>query len=83
MLLENRKFTRKSLVIKVSDITGICILRNQLECHLLAASANQQGNMWFLYTLGLVDSAIYMIIFTLEHSLFLCPHCQDDLYCLA
>src|SRR5579884_933869 len=65
------------------DITGITILRDQFERYFLAASPNQDRDMWFLHAFRLVDSTPHLIILTLEMSLLLCPHRQNDLECLA
>jgi hypothetical protein len=64
-------------------ITGIGVLRDQFEGHLLAATANQDRDMRLLDPLGLVDRAMYLVVFALEDGFFLRPHCQDHLHRLA
>src|SRR5579863_4568174 len=65
------------------NIAGIAVLRHQLERHLFAAAADEQGDVRLLDTLRLVDGSIDMIIFALEDRFVLRPHCQDDLYSFA
>src|SRR5207249_627259 len=65
------------------DIAGIAVLGDDLEGYLFAATTDEQGNVRFLRSLWLVNSASYRIILALKYGLVLCPHCQDDLYCLT
>jgi len=54
-------------------------LRHQLERHLLATTANQQGDMRLLDPFGLVDRATYLVVLAFKDRFFLCPHSQDYL----
>src|SRR5258708_19976733 len=56
------------------------VLGKQVGRELLTTTTDEHGNMWFLHTLGLVNSVIDMIIFAFKYSLILCPHRQDHLY---
>src|SRR5260370_17792217 len=73
MLFDNRKFVFKPLIIQVTDITGIGILRPAFERYLFACAANQQGNMGFLNSFGLLVCATHMVLFAFQYSLFIAP----------
>src|SRR5947209_10259771 len=62
-----------------TNIACISILGYQFERDLLTSTTDQQGNMWLLHALGLIDCSIYVIVLALEYGLVLRPHCQDDL----
>ena len=64
-------------------ITGISELRNQFEGHLFATTTDQDGDMRLLDSLGLVDRAVYLVVFSLENCFFLSPHGQDHLHSLT
>src|SRR5260221_14748347 len=64
-------------------IAGIAILRDQLECDLLSAAANQERDVRLLHPLGLIDGATSLVIRALEGGLFLRPHGKNDLECFA
>src|SRR5215472_735116 len=78
MLLEHCQFMLDRLQIS-QHVAGIAILGDQFECHLLAASTNQDRNMRLLHALGLVDRAVYPVVFALEMGLWLLPHGMNDL----
>src|SRR5258706_11407321 len=65
------------------DITGIAILRDQFERHFLATAANQQGDMRFLHTFGLVDGTAYLVKVAFKDRFFLGPHSQNHLHRFA
>jgi len=64
-------------------VTGIGVLRHQFEGHLLAATADQDGDMRLLNALGLVDRTTHLVVAALEDGFFLRPHGQDHLHGLA
>src|SRR5437764_491855 len=66
-----------------ADITGISILRDQLKGDLLTTATNQQGDMWFLYSFGLIDRAAHLVIGALKDRFLLGPHRQDHLESLT
>jgi hypothetical protein len=78
MLFEDRKLILQRGGIAV-NVTGIAILRHQLERHLLSIASDQQGNMGLLDSFGLVDRAPYHVRFSLKRGFFLCPHRKEDL----
>jgi hypothetical protein len=52
----------KCRVVRVDDVAGIGILGHEFECGLFASPANEQGNVWLLDTLGLVNGAANLVI---------------------
>jgi hypothetical protein len=62
---------------------GARVLCDQPEGHFFASSPNQEWDMGFLDTFGLVDCSPHLVIGPLKVRLLLCPHRQDDLNDLA
>src|SRR5258708_4755916 len=62
-----------------ADIACIAELRDQFECNLFSTATNQQGDMRFLHTFGLVYSAAYLVVLALKYRFFLGPHGQNYL----
>lgn len=60
------------------NITGIAILRHELERDLLSIASDQQGNMGLLDSLGLVDCAPYRVRRSFKRGFFLCPHREEN-----
>src|SRR5207302_3222268 len=78
MLFEHSKFLLHGGRI-IAHVTGISVLRDQLERHFLAIAPDQQWDMWLVDTLGLIDSTTYLIILAFKGGLFLRPHGANDL----
>src|SRR6202051_3318811 len=78
MLFEYCQFMSDRFQI-AQHITGITVLRNQFQGNLLSTPTDQDGDMWLLYALRLVNGTTYLIILALEISLFLLPHGMNDL----
>src|ERR1700740_1160395 len=82
MLFYHGKFVLDGFHI-AAHITGIAILRDQLEGDLLTPAANQQRDVWLLYSFGLIDRAAHLVIGALKDRFLLGPHRQDHLESLA
>src|SRR5713226_7180335 len=67
----------------IAHVAGIAVLCHQRERHFLAVTPDQQRDMWFLDTLGLINGTTHLIIVALEVRLLLGPHRQNDLNRLA
>ena len=78
MLLKNCELVLQGLQV-AAHITGIAILGDQLQCDFLTTTTDQDWNMWFLYTLWLIDRAPDLVVFAFKDSLFLGPHGMDHL----
>src|SRR5947209_3983653 len=62
-----------------AHITGIAILRDQFQRHLLTAATNQDWNVGLLYTLWLINRTTHVVILPFKGRLFLLPHSVNDL----
>src|SRR6266852_1736700 len=71
LVFDGRQFAR--------HVTGIAVVRHQLQRDLLTIAPNQQGNMRVLHSFRLIDGATYLIIVAFKNGLFLGPHRQNDL----
>src|SRR2546421_11452086 len=78
MLLEHRELVLQRLQV-AAHITGIAILRYQLQCHLLTAASDQDWNVRFLHPFWLINRAAHVVILPLKGRLFLLPHSVNDL----
>src|SRR5205823_1873130 len=73
VLLEHRELVLQRLQV-TAHITGIAILRYQLQRHLLTAATDQDWNMRFLHPFWLVVRAAHLVILPLKGRFFLFPH---------
>ena len=82
MLFEHRKLVCESGGI-TKHVTGIAVLRHELEGDLLAVTTNHQGDMGKLHPFGLIDCTMHLIIRPFKGSLLLRPYGNQDLDCFA
>src|SRR5258708_26921587 len=78
MFLEHRELVRNCSEV-AKHVTGITILRHELERDLLTTASNQQRNMGLLYPFGLINRTMHLIIRSFKRGLLLRPHREKDL----
>src|SRR5215471_12117318 len=71
------------LDITTTNIAGIGILGNEFECDFFTATTDKQRDMRLLCPLWLINCTMNLIIFPFKDRFILCPHCKNDLNCLA
>src|SRR6266487_51790 len=79
VLFDDGELSLQSCEVEVTYIAGVSVLRDEFERDLFAASTDEQGNMWFLRTFRLVDSAMYLVISAFKYGFVIRPHFQNNL----